>query len=1310
MPARLSQLAPPPWSHPCPSRTAAATALAITLATVPAAPIAAALALFVGVSPVPRKDIADHAEADHAFVRTAVEAQERSGPHPRPHPPTSPAIQIAIWLRRSPEHNNVTCRHFSRFPLDRLPRHRRKEARLCRRRIVSRVARATTLGKLLHSVRTPDVSEDLLRELCVTWTKPIGGSALEARLRLFGARDSANKRCFGVHPSHVPAWVPKLIAADAYVDTGIADEASRFSEAELLSLLTHLAYSNDGGRPNLDPSLANFGQVVEQGRRGRRRPRARLPRWLSPHLAQQRRRGQVCCPRSLEGLAGSIAKSRYATRLAREGRLGDLRVDMEIRHVPRTYSDSDFLAAVDGYGLNRPVWMGVFLPEVIGDHARLLVSWASEMDAIEFYERAARDGYTARGQKLDTTFGSTTEERLHAATYRPDEWDTGSTFAAEVIYRFLPGTGRMPAWINADKIPDAMDGIRHAMRDTGMSAAEISQVLLGSEYRMLRSAGYLAPALPDMIRTAEEVAATARDIYLNSPEVMAARFRYQESIGRARQASKGISAAVRDSRNISGRVTIRGGLDRRRSAAICMRWVVWLLDMSALSAASSESGWVETRLPAVDVTTYLPTPVEMCDWITDMFNEYPEPRGGDAARASRNAADAAAESDADELRLIAPAADVRVDGRNAIATGRDTSAGDIDPDIHGTRDWRTGSALGVGPRGRWIYNQRTKVGDNFWGSATLSSGCMAIVFGANHDTWRAGPIVSPTPAEWANLGNQERTLSDSLRYRVLVAEQEQEKSEGRVADVGGRTSRLCRGEADTGTGGITDVSGHADSSSRTPIPCRRESKIGRGSGFVRESTSLERLFQIHRLPLFNALPLRDSHSQSYVTIVGSLSFRNAVKKKYGWLRDLSTFVQHAIELGDDDLDLIVAYVVTRLRPSHQRGYVARGSAKKASIVCHISCIRSMGIATPSPGLSKSFELTISGLAVIVLTVIVLTSNRLSPAWARQLVKHGKTSVACSGFRESRRRIDAEHRRPSHGFTRKLEFMYGTERPAAIPRGANTGQWRPLPALPPISAIRRRDHRIEGDCVRLCSLLHRFAPHRNTNALMNAPPQKRFSKMKSLPRSPTIRVRRQSGGKRPVEEHGPARPSSKRKGRSAKGEPFVCRQASAELGRGCGAAAKLRRHRCAAKPGKVYSQCQRKVKVKEKEQNSRKCIESGSGVRAVKVFRAEREQRGGREKGTCRYETEQIRESQRKTTGEGAFSRGRQIQPTLRTVSTECCLTVETPELPPVLQFSFAHPPPPSAPKMRKLTLRRPVRLSAARRQEWYWYYRPPLSF
>ncbi|KAJ3141254.1 hypothetical protein HDU90_007280 [Geranomyces variabilis] len=196
----------------------------------------------------------------------------------------------------------------------------------------------------------------------------------------------------------------------------------------------------------------------------------------------------------------------------------------------------------------------------------------------------------------------------------------------------------MPAWINADKIPDAMDGIRHAMRDTGMSAAEISQVLLGSEYRMLRSAGYLAPALPDMIRTAEEVAATARDIYLNSPEV------------KLQKASARLLTSVSDTG--CGAFTFR----------------LW-------------SDWAETRLPAVDVTTYLPTPVEMCDWITDMFNEYPEPRGGDAARASRNAADAAAESDADELRLIAPAADVRVDGRNAIATGRDTSAGDIDPDI-----------------------------------------------------------------------------------------------------------------------------------------------------------------------------------------------------------------------------------------------------------------------------------------------------------------------------------------------------------------------------------------------------------------------------------------------------------------------------------------------------------------------------------------------------------------------------------------------------------------------------------------------------
>ncbi|KAJ3150173.1 hypothetical protein HDU89_003261 [Geranomyces variabilis] len=44
-----------------------------------------------------------------------------------------------------------------------------------------------------------------------------------------------------------------------------------------------------------------------------------------------------------------------------------------------------------------------------------------------------------------------TEERLHAATYRPDEWDTGSTFAAEVIYRFLTGIGRMPAWINVGR-------------------------------------------------------------------------------------------------------------------------------------------------------------------------------------------------------------------------------------------------------------------------------------------------------------------------------------------------------------------------------------------------------------------------------------------------------------------------------------------------------------------------------------------------------------------------------------------------------------------------------------------------------------------------------------------------------------------------------------------------------------------------------------------------------------------------------------------------------------------------------------------
>ncbi|KAJ3170996.1 hypothetical protein HDU88_008030 [Geranomyces variabilis] len=119
-------------------------------------------------------------------------------------------------------------------------------------------------------------------------------------------------------------------------------------------------------------------------------------------------------------------------------------------------------------------------------------------------------------------------------------------------------------------------------------------------------------------------------------------------------------------------------------------------------------------------------------------------------------------------------------------------------------------------------------------------GYMAMVFGVNHDTWRAGPIVFPSRAEWA-IGNQERTLSDSLQWydtsvdrnhfwnqamfrflieeahgdltgdrsRVMVAEQEQEKSEGRVADVGGRTSRPCRGEADSGTGGITDVSGHA---------------------------------------------------------------------------------------------------------------------------------------------------------------------------------------------------------------------------------------------------------------------------------------------------------------------------------------------------------------------------------------------------------------------------------------------------------------------------------------------------------------------
>ncbi|KAJ3159346.1 hypothetical protein HDU88_000623 [Geranomyces variabilis] len=40
-------------------------------------------------------------------------------------------------------------------------------------------------------------------------------------------------------PHMYHAWVPKLIAADVYVDTVIADEASRFSEAELLSLLTH---------------------------------------------------------------------------------------------------------------------------------------------------------------------------------------------------------------------------------------------------------------------------------------------------------------------------------------------------------------------------------------------------------------------------------------------------------------------------------------------------------------------------------------------------------------------------------------------------------------------------------------------------------------------------------------------------------------------------------------------------------------------------------------------------------------------------------------------------------------------------------------------------------------------------------------------------------------------------------------------------------------------------------------------------------------------------------------------------------------